>query len=478
MKKIYNITISIIVFILILPSCSKFLDVSPEGTLIEDKQFEDIRGFYDAMYGVYGIMGSNKLYGENLTYGFLDRLGGQFCYNNQFRSNDIFIVKYDYLNTKVRATIDEIWATQYKAISYVNNILKNVDQAKFQNKDLQLVKAEALALRAFLHFDMLRLFADNYRLEPNTRGIPYAYTFDLKNKKLFNLEDSYKNIIADLESAEKLLVNDTRVISEIEMTADYHRYRTTHMNLYAVKAELARVYYSMNNPEKAKAYAQQVVDATDNFSLCKSSDYSKVSRFPAKNEMIFGLNNKEFSTNIANMFFSDTYVAVSCTQARHDLEELYDLSNANASSSDVRYSLFYNKYSVEFTGFTRFLKNELEVKDNPVNGFVLISLAEMYYILIETTYTKDSAKAIELLNTFRKSRGLADIDADKVDTKEKLEDELMREKMREFPGMGQIFYALKYYNKDFTQYDKTKITASKKVFVLPWSEKELEYGNQ
>ena len=39
-----------------------------------------------------------------------------------------------------------------------------------------------------------------------------------------------------------------------------------------------------------------------------------------------------------------------------------------------------------------------------------------------------------------------------VATRELFEQEMMRERMREFPGMGQTFYALKHYNRSFTDF--------------------------
>ena len=78
-------------------SCNDFLDVQPKGELPEDVQFKRSQGFYDAMYGVYGTMASSKLYGENLSYGFLDKLGQLFGYLNT-SNTDTEILNYDYTN--------------------------------------------------------------------------------------------------------------------------------------------------------------------------------------------------------------------------------------------------------------------------------------------------------------------------------------------------------------------------------------------
>ena len=51
-----------------------------------------------------------------------------------------------------------MWSEQYAIIGYINNILAHLDE----RPDLTLhdyYRGEMLGLRAFLHFDLLRLFA-------------------------------------------------------------------------------------------------------------------------------------------------------------------------------------------------------------------------------------------------------------------------------------------------------------------------------
>ena len=128
-------------------SCNDFLDVQPKGELPEDVQFKRSQGFYDAMYGVYGTMASSKLYGENLSYGFLDKLGQLFGYLNT-SNTDTEILNYDYTNQQVRSTVDNIWSSQYEAISYVNNVLANLDKRNSSDASLRLVRGEAQIGRA------------------------------------------------------------------------------------------------------------------------------------------------------------------------------------------------------------------------------------------------------------------------------------------------------------------------------------------
>ncbi len=480
MNKIYKLTLLLGVSLgLSLSSCNKFLDVQPTGTLIEDKQFEDVQGFYDALYGVYGKMASKSMYGEELSYGFLDKIGQQFCYKNT-ESLDPQILKYEYTNNRIRPIIDHIWENQYQTISYINNILKQLDKTELNHSNLPWVRGEALALRAFLHFDVIRLFTDKYEGNENERGIPYAYKFDLKNKKLFTLKESYENVIKDLKEAEQLLAKDKEVKGEVEVSSDFRAGRVAHINLYAIKALLARVYYTMGNSTEASKYAEEVIQAKENFHLVKSTEIEQIRRFPASPELIFGLHNVNLSSTVAELFLTDTKSSGTFTEARKDLPLLYETKTFSATNTDVRYTTFYEEVKRRTYGFIRLIKSENEVKSslNKLQGICLIRLPEMYYILSESLFDTNKDKAISLLDEVRASRGLAPIDKQKVGTKELFQKEMSNERMREFPGEGQIFYGLKHYNQEFIGWDKKKIKPSKEIFVLPWPERELEYGNK
>lgn len=170
-----------------LVSCNKFLDVQPKGTLPEDVQFSDEQGFKDALYGVYALMGDQALYGENLSYGFVDKLGQMFKYINT-ANLDNEITKYEYTNLNVRPIIDNIWASQYSTIAAVNLIIKHAETTDLTGETMDIIKGEAYALRAFLHFDLVRLFCVRYADRSGKSGIPYAFEADQNNKELFDIE--------------------------------------------------------------------------------------------------------------------------------------------------------------------------------------------------------------------------------------------------------------------------------------------------
>ena len=64
-------------------------------------------------------------------------------------------------------------------------------------------------------------------------------------------------------------------------------------------------------------------------------------------------------------------------------------------------------------------------------------------------------------------------------TKDAFLQEMLNERMREMPGEGQVFYAIKHYNKPFKALDgRTTIEPSPARFVLPRPDREIEFGNK
>ena len=262
--------------------------------------------------------------------------------------------------------------------------------------------------------------------------------------------------------------------------SEYDYARPRQFNLYAVYATKARVYWSMGDYDKAAEYARRVINSKQNFALVPSTRFNEVRRFPAKGEMIFGLYNNSLSQSVYNTFFGAIQSSGNFTEGRQDLDKVYETSSFASDNTDVRFSSFYRQNGQTFT-FQRLVNNESEIKNAPLQGLTLIRLPEMYYILAESIYDKDKAGALAALNAVRTSRGLKALTADdaKLLNRESFEKELMAERMREMPGEGQVFFALKHFNRSFTDIRGRKtIQPEERIFVLPRPERELEFGNK
>lgn len=465
----------------LLTSCNDFLDVQPKGQLTDDEMFTDLTGYEDAMFGVYGKLATSSLYGENLSWGLVDKLGQQFGYDNT-QDVSYYLNRYQYTNQQARNQIDAVWSNMYNNIANVNNVLKHMDDISAGAQERKLMKGEALGLRAFMHFDLARLYCTDYtRSDANTTGLPYATEFNLNNRPRYTLHGTFNLILKDLNEADSLLKDDNDVTFDNTFQRDYGKGRVILFNKYAVKATKARVYYAMGRYTEAAQNAREVINATRNFALNTSTSLDSVMRFPASREMIFGVYAADRSASIRTAFLRSTGHGI-FLEGRRDTRSLYETDFFTALSSDLRFTSFYRENasggSASFS-FIRLIQNDAEATRGVLRGFVLISLPEMYYILSESVYDTDRAEAVSLLNQVRKSRGLGDVDVAKVSTRALFEQEMMRERMREFPGMGQTFYALKHYNRSFTDFRNIDTyQPSDAIFNLPWPERETEYGDQ
>ena len=86
------------------------------------------------------------------------------------------IKSYTYSDDEFKAIIEDIWEEAYATILNINVILDNAEQKRgsvLVESDYNLIKGDLLALRAFLHFDMLRLFGPVYSRNPDQLCIIY-----------------------------------------------------------------------------------------------------------------------------------------------------------------------------------------------------------------------------------------------------------------------------------------------------------------
>ena len=129
------------------------------------------------MNGVYASMADADLYGEQLSFGFVDEIAQ--LYYNDYEANETTLTKtFDlrYRDEDVRPQIDAIWSKAYNTIASANSVLDNISGHDFAI--LPRIRGEALTVRAFLHFDLLRLFAPNIE-RGDEQAIPYVEHFSI-----------------------------------------------------------------------------------------------------------------------------------------------------------------------------------------------------------------------------------------------------------------------------------------------------------
>lgn len=458
-------------------SCRKYLDVKPKSQIKEEILFEKEKGFIDALSGVYTLMARRDLYGDKLTMSFLDVLAQRYRAGTK-ASPYWDLVNYNYEGNgpklSVKNTIRIIWLSAYSGIANANNILGQIDEKKalFKGDNYNLVKGEALGLRAFLHFDLFRMFGPMMGTNPTALSIPYRTTLSRETQPLLPGNEVMKLIIGDLLEAEKLLEKDPVITGA---TSDYYDFnvenRKFRMNYLAVQATLARVYQYNNQPAEAYAYAKKVI-GSGKYAFVLNNDIKQtgVCRDRTfRNEQLFALQ-------INNMKgYTDTYFkADPGTFEQEQLNNLPDVISAvfEKNDTDIRY-----KYLWEASG--NLLYNVKYLQLDPIPGFCpwpknvipVMRISEMFYIAAECSPNLNESASF--VNQVLDNRGLDPLTG--VNDKAALQNALTKEYQKEFFSEGQLFY---YYKRNrFATIPGSSVVANEKVYVLPVPEDELIFNN-
>lgn len=454
-----------------ITACNDWLEVAPQAEKEEAEMFEKEVGFRNVLIGAYIRMKSNNLYGEDLTYGSIEMLAQHWTNTDDLGK---YLKAYNYEQSVVETKINSFYGNLYKVIADVNGLLNNIDARKemFEGNNFEIIKGEALAIRAFCHFDVLRLFGPVPTNLPEGTILPYVTTVSIVPNRLVSYNDFTTKLLADLDEAERclegndpILTASIKELSTLEVAQDDNFLcdRQMRMNYYAVCALKARVQLWLGNKNEALKYAQKVIDAKDPngnvmFRLGSATDCANGDLI-FSSEHIFNLNVynlSDFKISAANTFYTNStalkyFWASETTDIRRGKmwKEVYD-----------NYWWTYYYYMTKYTQATNM----------PVwakNSIPLFRLAEMYLIAME-------CGSIQNANDLYKEVCIArDITPVTFGSTEELSETLILEYNREFYGEGQAFYAYKRLGR--SKIFGTSTVGSALIYVLPLPKAESLY---
>lgn len=469
MKKIIYIFMS--VALLTTTSCEDFLNITPEGQAKRDELLSTQQGIEDALYGVYSQMRGQSLYGQELYFSTLEILSQTMWCNGS--TGVTAMSEYDWAHSSVKGIFDGLWTAMYKNISNVNSVLDAPLVAGAKEFPYTIYRGEALGLRAFMHFDLVRLFAEQYTLNPDADGIPYATEFSLITPEFESLAKNYEHILADLQEAELLLADEDTHDGNGNFMLD----RQIHFNLRAVQATLARVYLTMGDKENAAHYALMVINDGKYTLKEKTEVVNDLAGVLSKKEAIFGIYHAGFYANVnAKLQQMTSYFSL---DLRGDFMSLYE---KDAAGSDYRTMAYFSesgtgsgtKYRLsKFTDIYELNNNAANRPADLILGINMIRIPEMYYIAAEALLESDYDRALELYNTVRVHRGLEPL-IDKPLTVEIINDE----RYKEMIGEGQTYFNMKRQNLPILSHDgKTTYQPSSGIYAIPLPDAEKENRN-
>lgn len=464
-------------------SCDSWLEVKPYDKISEGELQKSEEGYQKMLNGIYIDLNSDALYGQSLSVEMIEVMGGAYAIgtDNSVWGNYKDLSNYQYGTEYWRNRLDQTWNKAYALILNCNKILENIDQNQdlFTGGNYYAVKGEALALRAMLHFDMLRLFGPVYAKDSDKKAIPYYNKQTNSPEPILTAKEVAEKVVADLEEARILLANDpvktegTLMSGSQDGTSNFMRYRALRLNYYAVEALLARVNLYMGNKTEAFKYATDVIKTADQ-GIFPFVDKSLVIGSPAdpdrifSSEVLFALTNTSRSKihkNFYNPSRLPNYVF------RMDDNLMSNIVYGGAATTGGYQDDYRYRANWIATGSNRYF---YKYSDMVANGSIqntmipMIRLGEMFLIAAESQ-SDNLANGVQYVNALRRNRGVANLQTLTPDL-------LKYEYIRELYGEGQLFYLYKRLNSDIiTSSNANKNPkASDLIFVVPLPDSETE----
>lgn len=364
-------------------ACDSRLDFEPAQSIDETLALGSSDNVKSVLVGAYDEMGNGSGLGGNaLRNSELMADNGELSWAGTFAGpREIFNKAISVENFDV----SDFWLDTYNTINITNNVLSALEVV--DESDRGIVEGEALFIRSFLYFELVKYYAQPYSAGSTSSnlGVPLVLTptrsagAELQVPRN-TVEECYQQIIADLQSAASLL------------PASNGFFATSG----AAKALLSRVYLQTGNYQGARDLANEVIN---------SGDYALVDSYAGAfnngtntSEDIFAAQvTAQDGVNNMFTFFGSVDVGgrgdIPITQIHLDLYE----------DGDERLAMFFEEAGELWSG-----KWTNQVNNN-VN---LIRLAEMHLTRAECNSRLGSsigATPLEDINMIRSRAGLADV---------------------------------------------------------------------
>jgi starch-binding outer membrane protein, SusD/RagB family len=210
MKKVIIYILTLIVLISGGTGCKKQLETKPQTSLLQLSTFADVQA---GLRGVYDGFQSTNYYSNNANSGnpsafsaLPELMGDDFVETLESLGNWNTMSEMIYASDN--GVVNATFIQPYEIIQRSNNILQAITpfETGATNAESKRIKAQAYAIRAHCHFDLMRYFAIDFARTSSAFGVPYVTKFD-PDQALTTLpsrntvKENYDFILKDLDSA-------------------------------------------------------------------------------------------------------------------------------------------------------------------------------------------------------------------------------------------------------------------------------------
>jgi starch-binding outer membrane protein, SusD/RagB family len=466
MKRIF---FGLIGLTLILAGCSEdFMDVQPTDVISKitlDEYANSspeavisltepiVNGFYSRMIT---YQGNHDVFGQKSVDLAMDLQGMDMVQTiHHWFGWDYLMENRDYNYRRV----NQAWAYYYQLIFSANEVLKLMPVVAVDPR-LKSLKGQALAIRAYAYYYLVRIYQFTYDGHQQRLGVPlYRLTgAEWEDGRRATVQQVYDGIIEDFTMAyENLegLTSASKNSIDAKTTALY----------------LADAYLTMKNYEQAAFYANK---ARQGYSLMSATQYKEGFNDLSNPEVMWGADITAENTNyyatynshmshwMSDGALADGYGGPYAPKAIYNV--LYDAIPAG----DVRKEVFegsgpkmyYNRKFLQITGF--------------LADLTYARVAEAYLIEAEALSYINEAQAKQVLYDLVNARYPAYTLS--ANTGDALKEEILLQKRIELWGEGRVQFDLKRLKRGVDRSDLTNNHRADARLVFPWNDKTFVFA--
>lgn len=397
MKSLIKYTLALSV-VFAASSCANLVDeVNPTHILDVSNAFKTIENYEAGLNGAYAQLRSVATYGRNQT-SIPDMMSdnlSEMPENLPQGTRGMVDWVYAADNTEVANG----WLGLYSVINATNVVINGIDglTTSANQKTANRIKGQALALRAWLHFDLLKWYANNYDRNSTEAGVPIMTIVSSQNPNArparASVKEVYDRIFTDLNDALRMLADVDKAINTTT--------RKANIDVTTVNAMLARVSLYAKQYADAERFASTVINTLP---LASRTQFPGIWRDENTSEVAWAIRFNPGEGGPALEVYSPAGTDRASFDVSPDMAALYDRTN------DVRFA------SYMAAGFgvraprpiTRIIPIKYLGKSanrDGVTDFKVFRTGEMYLIRAEArALTNNAAGALQDLNTLRAAR--------------------------------------------------------------------------
>ena len=457
-------------------SCEKWLEATSSSQIADEKLFSTRNGFHEALIGVYLKMGQPATYGANYTFLVNDIVCCPYATHNASFIKGLQQNLFG--SAAVEPYIENMWAGGYSIIANINKTLFELERRRDivpDELEYNLMKGELLAARAYVHFDLMRMFGLDSWVGDNADKVtvPYVTQYSSEPTPQKSYSQTAELLVKDINAALECLKDDPvrgKVRDDFESTINADGFwndRAKRLNYYAVEALLARVHLWRRDYVSAGQTAADVIANALDKGLVKWIDVSAFQQeteydyrdWTFSCEHLFSLEITNLYDNLAVYHFPDRVMDAVLVSETAVGELFRDFAvfgiDTDFLHEDVRGPAGLLKYTTSGYQMYKFYSS---------NGYLeafrgrmpMIKLPEMYLIQAEAAlHAFDYDGALAFVDEVRHHRGVSTPIAEVMPIivpeqsyfgrDQQIASVIFREYLTELLGEGQFLYAVKRF---------------------------------